>query len=69
MLLKPHEHYDYVLVLAKNTREWNRLMEVLELPYVTRRMGKIGVGRAILASELLRILETKDGNAADRGAE
>ena len=68
MLLKPHEHYDYVLVLAKNTHEWMRLVEVLDLPYVTRRMGKVGVGRAILASKLLWLLEKRDGDTPNRGA-
>lgn len=31
MALQPHEHYDYLVVLATNTHEWNVLCERLEL--------------------------------------
>jgi hypothetical protein len=53
MELTPHEHYDYVIVLARNTQEWNVLCELLELGMVRRGRGnfqRIGIGRAIEAA-------------------
>ncbi len=57
--LRPHEHYDYVLVLATNTHDWNSLVELLELEPVTRRGKQVGVGRAINAQRLIRLLNNK----------
>ena len=31
MELRPHEHYDYVIVLARTVYEWNRLVELFQL--------------------------------------
>jgi hypothetical protein len=55
MELRPHEHYDYVVVLARNTQEWNRLLEVLGLEPIHRR-GRVGVGRGIPAERMIRLL-------------
>lgn len=66
MELQPHEHYDYVVVLATNPQEWNNLAEALDLQ--TRRFSKtrVGVGRAVRASKLLELIH---GNATDRDPE
>jgi len=61
--LVPHEHYDYVIVLARNVHEWNRLCELLGLRFTTRGRGSFmrkGVGRGVNASKLIGLLE--DGN-------
>lgn len=63
MELVPHEHYDYVIVLARNTHEWNRLCELLGLGIVRRGRGnfqRIGVGRGIEAAKLIELLTAKD---------
>ena len=80
MELRPHEHYDYVIVLARNTQEWNRLVELLDLQTIRRR-GRIGAARGLPAQKLIELLEgvakrqqeTKpkaesNGNAANRRA-
>lgn len=56
MDLRPHEHYDYVLVLASNTQEWNQLADLLDLKPIKRR-GRIGVGRGFPASKLIGLLQ------------
>ena len=56
MELRPHEHYDYVIVLARNTQDWNRLVELLDLQTVRRR-GRIGAARGLEASRLIELLE------------
>jgi hypothetical protein len=63
MELRPHEHYDYVIVLASTTHDWNRLVELLDLvPVQSARMQKrkVGVGRAITAPRLIALLEAKE---------
>jgi len=80
MELRPHEHYDYVIVLARTTQEWNRLVELLDLQTIRRR-GRIGAARGLPAQKLIELLEgvakrqqeTKpkaesNGNAANRRA-
>ncbi len=60
MDLRPHEHYDYVIVLARTTHDWNQLCELLSLPAISVGRGgmkKIGIGRAIPATKLLSLLE------------
>jgi hypothetical protein len=52
MALQPHEHYDYLVVLASTTQEWNVLCGRLGLEPAIRR-GGIGTARAIRASQLL----------------
>jgi hypothetical protein len=62
MELQPYEHYDYVLVLARNTTEWNELCDILQLrreegsPDV--RYSKVGLGRGVPASKLLQLLKS-----------
>lgn len=54
MELQPHEHYDYVIVLARNLQEWYRLTEMFDLPRVESKTRKVGLGHGILAEKLLR---------------
>jgi hypothetical protein len=64
MELRPHEHYDYVMVLARTTMEWNRLVELLELKEVAcpgRTKLTTGIGRGIPARRLIELLEAKRG--------
>lgn len=58
MDLEPNEHYDYVVVLARNTHEWNVLCTVLGLEKSKRR-NRVGVGRGISAERLLNIIGDK----------
>jgi hypothetical protein len=53
------EHYDYVLVLASNTNEWNILMDLLGLKTVRRntRKPKFGIGRGVKASTLIELIQ------------
>ena len=55
MALQPHEHYDYLVVLASTTHEWNSLCDLLELKTVQRRK-RIGICRAIRANKLIALL-------------
>ena len=69
MDLRPHEHYDHVIVLARTTQEWNRLCELLNLGITSRGRGsfkRMGIGRGIKASTLIELLE--NGNVSNRGA-
>jgi hypothetical protein len=58
MALQPHEHYDYLVVLASTTHEWNVLCDRLDLPTIKRR-AKMGTAHAIRADALLRLLGDK----------
>ena len=53
MALTPHEHYDYLVVLATTTQEWNVLCERIGLEPEKRRRGSMGTCRAIRASKLI----------------
>lgn len=55
MELSPHEHYDFLVVCAQTTHEWNVLIDKLGLTPVKRR-AKMGIGRAIRATRLLEKL-------------
>lgn len=55
MELSPHEHYDFLVVCAQTTHEWNVLCDKLGLTPVKRR-AKMGIGRAIRATRLLEKL-------------
>jgi len=61
MELQPYEHYDYVLVLAKNTQDWEWLCEKLNLKRVNASpiagKKKIGLGRAIDVTKLRSLVE------------
>jgi hypothetical protein len=52
MALEPHEHYDYLVVLAQTSNEWNVLCDRLGLKPEKRR-ARIGTARAIRATVLL----------------
>jgi hypothetical protein len=58
MALEPHEHYDYLVVLAQSSHEWNVLCDRLGLKPEQRR-AKIGTARAIRATRLLEKLNVK----------
>jgi hypothetical protein len=58
MALHPHEHYDYLVVLASTTHEWNTLCDRLDLPIVKRRK-MMGRAHGIRADALLGMLGKK----------
>ena len=56
--LLPHEHYDYVLVLARSRTTWARLSAALDLEETRKpRSKRVGIGRCVDAESLLRLLE------------
>ena len=55
MELGPNEHYDYLVVLARTTREWNVLCDALGVKQLERR-GKTGIGRGVPAADLIHAL-------------
>jgi hypothetical protein len=57
MNLEPHEHYDYLVVMAQTSNEWNVLCERLGLKPEARRKG-MGTARAIRATRLLEKLQS-----------
>ena len=59
MELKPTEHYDFIVVLATNVKDWNVLCDKLGLEDVYSKVTKkrIGLGRAISAEKLLGLLK------------
>lgn len=61
MELQPDEHYDFILVLADNVNDWNRLVALLQLPEVclSRTHRRIGLGRAVRAEKVLRLIDGK----------
>lgn len=63
LALLPHEHYDYVIVLATSVYEWAALCEKLDIKpvrYGKGQMKKVGFGRAITAKSLMEKLEPAD---------
>lgn len=64
MALRPHEHYDYIVVLASTTHDWNKLCDRLGIsPKKRKRKRSMGVCRAIKAEQLLSILPEQKPNA------
>lgn len=61
MDLQPFEHYDYLLVLATDSRDWQNLCEKLGIQKVNcspiAGHKKIGLGRCIHARRLLALLD------------
>jgi len=57
--LQPEEHYDYVLVLADNVNDWNRLVTLLDLPdaKLSRTHRRLGMARATTAKKILELIE------------
>src|SRR5882672_164635 len=56
MALNPHEHYDFLVVMAQTTHEWNVLCDRLGLKPEARR-GGMGTARAIRATRILEKLK------------
>jgi len=56
MALQPHEHYDFLVVLASTVQEWNVLCDRLDLKPEKRR-GRMGTSRAMRASRLIEKLK------------
>jgi hypothetical protein len=63
MELQPEEHYDYVLVLADNVNDWNRLVTLLDLPdaKLSRTHRRLGIARATTARRILELIDEKEG--------
>lgn len=63
MELRPFEHYDYVVVLARTTTDWEALCELLQLKKVNcsplKGKMKVGLGRAVDAGRLLKLVKEK----------
>ena len=59
MELQPEEHYDFILVLADNVNDWNRLVALFNLPHVqlSRTHRRIGMARAVKASRVLELID------------
>lgn len=58
--LLPHEHYDYIVILARNAPDWNVLCARLGIrtrPHFARRNARIGICRAVEAEQVLKLLE------------
>jgi len=64
MELQPYEHYDYLLVLATSSFDWNFLVGRFDLESVDGstdpRHRKFGLGRAITADVLIRLIRERD---------
>jgi ParB-like chromosome segregation protein Spo0J len=56
MALQPHEHYDFLVVLASTVQEWNVLCDKLDLKPEQRR-GRMGTSRAMRAGKLIERLK------------
>ena len=61
MELQPQEHYDYIIVLARNVNDWEFLCAKLGLEKVNGSLikgkSKIGLGRAVPAERLVGLLD------------
>lgn len=68
MELRPFEHYDYIVVVARNIHDWNYLADLVGLQRVNASpitgKRKIGVGRAIEARRLIDLVEAKKKGSA-----
>ena len=59
MELRPHEHYDYFIVLCRTIREWNQLADLLGVEKVQKKRS-IGIGKGIPAAKLIDLLTAKN---------
>jgi ParB-like chromosome segregation protein Spo0J len=60
MELRPHEHYDFVVILANDAMTWNELCERLGIksePLFSRKKTKYGISRAVKAETVLALLQ------------
>jgi len=66
MELQAFEHYDYLMFLFKDIRDWLRVLQLLKVAKVdfsiSRKTQKIGIGRVINGKTLLNRLETPAGD-------
>ena len=73
MELQFNEHYDYLLVLFRNSQDWNRAVTLLGLQKVhsVRRNKAIGLGRGVRGDVLLKAIDKarENGRVHDRSAE
>lgn len=70
MQLQPLEHYDYVIILAKNTMDWNYLVEFFDLKRVEASViekgSKIGLGRGLDASKFIQKINELKAKAGEQ---
>jgi ParB/Sulfiredoxin domain len=66
-----NEYYDVIAIVCKNVKDWNRLVDVFELPRVKVRRSKLGLLRAVEAGKVLQLLdrEKTDAELQDRDSE
>jgi hypothetical protein len=59
MELQPHEHYDYLIVLADNEQDFQWLLDRLKITKCqdAKKAQSIGLGRAITAARLIKELD------------
>lgn len=59
MELQPHEHYDYLIVLAENEQDYQWLLDRLKITKCqdAKKSQSIGLGRAIKAARLIKELD------------
>lgn len=70
MALRQHEHYDFIVVMARTTQEWNALCDRLGLVAPKRiGRGKMGVARGIPAAKLLELLADVDAKRLEKTPE
>jgi len=65
MELLPNEHYDCLVILARNRLEWNRLCDLLGVEVRTKPgTHRVGIMRGIPAERLLALLEKREESGA-----
>jgi hypothetical protein len=68
MELQPYEHYDYIMVVCKTTFDWNWLTDrfgiVKKDGSNDHRVTKIGLGRCITGSEVIRAMKAYEDEIA-----
>jgi hypothetical protein len=58
MELKPLEHYDYLLIMARNVMDWNRLVDVFHLVQTRKpESSHVGMCRAVDAKDFFDVVE------------
>jgi hypothetical protein len=63
MELRPHEHYDFIVVLARDAMTWNNLCAELGMtsqPLFGRKNTKYGISRAITAEKVLERIQNNN---------
>jgi len=66
MEMQPFEHYDYLVFMFRDIRDWLRVLQLLKIVKVnfsiTRTTSKIGIGRVLNGNHLLKRLEDSSRN-------